>query len=515
MSGELKQATILLEHFELKYSPTTDFHILRAALAESKGQYRLSLESAKSADALSPHNAQVLSHLARMQVLLREHSDAVETARRALATTKLTGTQHAALGSVFTQCAQHDLAVDSFREALKEAPDNPTNYFNLGSALRFLGDFEGASNCFEEAIAKRPDDCEAYYALCGLRRQTNSSNHIHELTSLLERGNLEVRAEVLVCYSLAKELEDLEEWQQSFAYLNRGASLKRRHTRYDVQNDVKKMSMLSSRFDALAMRWGNRGHDSQEPIFVVGLPRVGSTVVERILCSHSRVSSAGELDNFSVEWLRPIHAEHGTTNLPPDRLITEALRLDNYALGARYLSSTRYLTGECDHFVDKMPLNFLNIGLIARAFPRARIIHVRRNPMDACFAMFKTLFKSAYPFSYDLSDLGHYYLAYDRLMKHWESLLGGRLTTVDYESLIANQRKATQEILDNCGLAWEPGCLEFHTLDTPSTTASAVQVRKPLYASSLDRWRRYEQELSPLHDFFTQNGLLGEEKAPL
>ena len=249
------------------------------------------------------------------------------------------------------------------------------------------------------------------------------------------------------------------------------------------------------------------GADSSEaPIFIVGLPRSGSTLVERILSSHSEVVSAGELPHLT----RVIAAAAGRLadrgDLSPAEIARWSARIDTAALGREYLARSQP-AGSQRFFIDKMPVNFLHCALIHRALPHARIIHVARHPMAACYSIYRTLFRSAYPFSYDLAELGRYYIGYRRLMAHWHAILPGAIYDLSYERLVAEQLGETRRLLAFCGLEWQESCAEFHHNPTPSTTHSAHQVRRPIYDSAVDHWRHYERQLESLRGQLTAGGI--------
>jgi hypothetical protein len=321
---------------------------------------------------------------------------------------------------------------------------------------------------------------------------------------MVQRPELDWRGYIRIHYALAKECEDLGRYPEAFDYLERGARKRREHLRYDVALDVATVDWImkshpAAPADPLASR--------EEPIFIVGLPRSGTTVVDRILASHSSITSAGELDCFALSLVDAARRKSGKAALPRRELVELSATLEFAALGRDYLARAREAYGGSGRFVDKMPLNYLYCGLIHRALPNARIVHVVRHPMAVCYAMYKTLFKSGYPFSYDLGEIASYYAAYHRLMAHWRNILPGVIHQVSYEDLIADQAGETRKLLEYCGLGWEDGCLAFHRNPTPTTTASASQVRRPLYDSSVSQWRHYEARLSGLRKALAAEGI--------
>ncbi|HSM68281.1 MAG TPA: sulfotransferase, partial [Xanthomonadales bacterium] len=308
--------------------------------------------------------------------------------------------------------------------------------------------------------------------------------------------------EVPLCYALAKEYEDLGDHRRSIRYLQQGAARRREQLSYRVGEDVETMRRIRKVFTPEHMQATRRGPDEPGPILVLGLPRSGTTLVDRILASHDQVSSLGEVNNLAF-------AVIGASGEARDKLdlVERSAQADFEALGATYLKGTRGFGEPGPYLVDKTPLNFLYLGLVWLSLPGAKVVHLRRHPMDACYAMYKTLFRAGYPYSYDLDDLGRYYLAYRKLMNHWRQALPGFIHDVDYETLVAQQESTSRELLDFCGLDWEDGVLEFHRHSGAAATASAAQVRQPIYTSSVGRWRHYERQLQPLAEHLTLNGV--------
>ena len=305
------------------------------------------------------------------------------------------------------------------------------------------------------------------------------------------------RGEVQLRYALAKELEDLGEHARSFEQLTRGARKRREFLRYDIATDVATAEWIIAAFpsgpDAAAPAAA-----AASPIFIVGLPRSGTTLVERILGNHSLVRPAGELNHFALCIVDAVRAASGRAQMPRRELVAHSAALDFASLGRDYLARVAQAGFGDMRFTDKMPLNYLYCGLIRRALPQARIVHVTRNPLAVCYAMYKTLFEAGYPFSYDLQEIGQYYLAYRRLMAHWRATMPGAILDISYEQLVSDQLGETRRLLGFCDLPWEQACVEFHRNKSATTTASAAQVRRPIYDSSVAQWRHYEAGLDGL-----------------
>jgi hypothetical protein len=249
------------------------------------------------------------------------------------------------------------------------------------------------------------------------------------------------------------------------------------------------------------------GAPAKAPIFIVGLPRSGSTLIDRILGSHSQVHSAGELPAFAVALVDAVRRQSGKATLTRQEMVARSAEVDFAQLGSNYMRLAAAGVPVGKRFSDKMPLNYLYLGLIRRALPNARIIHVQRAPMAAGYAMYKMLFRDGYPFSYDLTELGKYYVAYRRLMDHWRKVLPGAIYDLSYENLVADQAGETRKVLEFCGLDWQEACAQFHLNAAATTTASASQVRQPIYTESVSQWRHYAQELTELSDVLRAGGV--------
>jgi hypothetical protein len=402
---------------------------------------------------------------------------------------------HAELGDLWSLLADYPAAQASYTRAVELEPSEPRYWFNRGAVRRFLGEIEAAETDYDRVIALSPDDAQAYLNRSELRTQTPERNHTVELERALVRASASWQQVVTLRYALAKEYEDVGEYTHSWQHLSAGAGLRRRHLEYDPRIDLATVDWIIDAFPAEPAVAS--GASSDEPIFIIGMPRTGSTLVDRILGSHSQIYSAGELPDLSAAIVAAVQRRRAG-KLSRQELVAASAELDFRELGDDYLRRTRPRTGHTPYFTDKLPLNYLYCGIIARALPRARIVHVTRSPMATCFGMYKVLFDRGYPFSYHLQELADYYLGYRRLMAHWCAVVPGRIIQVNYEKLVADAAGEVRRLLDALALPWEPQCLAFERNPAPVATASAAQVRRPIYTSAVSVWRNYKRELAPL-----------------
>lgn len=405
------------------------------------------------------------------------------------------------VAELYVHAGKHQAAHRCYARSVELDGDNTTYLYNLATALIAMGELGDAEALFSKVIELEPTNYDAWHNRSTLRKHTSDDNHVDELKRALQKLPADNPGEVPLCYALAREYEDLGEDDLSFSTLKRGADSRRRGMNYDVANEVAVMQRIAGLFDAAWAADGQSSAMSPRPIFVIGMPRSGTTLVDRILSSHSGVVSMGEINDFAMTVTRL-----GRTTDKQQSLEASA-RLDANALGSDYVRSVATYGFDAPNFIDKTPTNFLYTGLIAKALPNAAIVHVRRHPVDTCLAMYRTLFKTGYPFSYDLSDLAECFIAYDALMAHWHQAFPGRIIDVGYESLVDEQERVTKELLTHCELDWEQDCLSFEKNSAPVSTASAAQVRQPVYRDALARWRRFESQLQPLVDKLDAAGI--------
>lgn len=407
---------------------------------------------------------------------------------------KLSAENLTELAGISYQLNKIDWSKDFYRQAIATSPRNSHLYYNLAAAEQYLGNLEESlANC-ELALELDPDHHEAIFLRSNLFKQSLASNHIEQLKEFIERQPESSLAKVMGCYALAKELEDCKNYRQSFSWRSKGAALYRKRFQYDVFEDVRFMRRIEEVYKAELFSHSQAGMErGEQAIFIIGLPRTGSTLVERIITSHSDVESAGELTHFP-NLLTKFIQENQQQGLNQGTDYVELTKSFNFEqLGKEYLEMALQNRTTKKRFVDKFPQNALYAGLIHLALPRAKIILVERDPMDVCYAMYKQLFTDIYQFSYDLNELAEYYAAHYSLMTHWKESLSDNLFTIKYEDLIEDYQTNSRRLIEFCDLEWQDQCDDFQSNPHVTATASAAQVRKPLYSSSIGMWRNYQE----------------------
>jgi len=397
---------------------------------------------------------------------------------------------------------QHEQALEIYRELLAGAVQPADLHLSIAHCLKTVGATEAAIAEYRAAASGRPGYGEAYWSLANLKRYRFTDAEIDSMrvaesaaaTSPVDRYHL--------CFALGKAFEDQGEFAQSFSYYSRGNALKRASSPYDPEQ-LESGARLQKEIctDALFARHAGAGLPAADPIFIVGLPRSGSTLIEQILSSHSAVEGTQELADLPrmVNGLQGREGPHGQALYP--RILARMTVADCRRLGEQYLRDTRpYRATGRPRFIDKMPNNFRHIGLIHLILPHATVIDVRREPMACCFSNFKQLFAQGQTFTYGLQDIARYYRNYLELMHHWDEVLPGRVLRVHYEDVVDDLEGSVRRLLDHCGLELEPACLAFHRTARSVRTPSSEQVRQPIYRDGLEQWRHYERWLWPLRE---------------
>ncbi len=419
---------------------------------------------------------------------------------------------HDLIGTLYSLLGEHATARLWFDKAVNARPQVVSFRQNLANNQVYFGETGEAESGFRAILSLDPAHAQAHWALATVRRATDT-DHVQQMREqmhdLARRGRLHPRARAFFSYAIGKELEDLEAWPDAFDAFAEGAAARRQTVEYDEAAEVGLFDFLAERFDSSWLersRHLDRFPDFPVPVFIVGQPRTGTTLIERILAAHPAVHAAGELQQLHLA-MRQLsgHREPGRFSR---ELADRAAGLDMRSLGASYLDTTRRMHGTRPCFIDKLPQNYLHLPLILAALPQARVIHVTREPLDACMASFKQLFADAYLHSYDQGEMARHHVRYRRLMDVWRRRFGDRFIEVGYESTVGNVEATARILLSHLGLPWDDACVSFHRSGGAVATASAVQVREAAHARSVGRWRHYADQLLPMRTILTQAGLV-------
>jgi len=529
--GHHKEA---IQSFEKAISLNPEFTRAHSNLGfalQAVGRHNDAIAHFERAVSLAPEQAEVHSNLGNALQMLGRQTEAIMHYEKAVALKPDFAEAHSNLAWALRADNRREEAIQQFRKAIQMKPNYVSPYLNLATVLRDKSRYEEAIACYEQAIAIKPDSDKAYAQLGRTLVELGRIEEAHrvfdkgrkvapqkiniygamadshrfvvgdpllaEMEELAKRKDaLAEQDQILMHFALAKAYSDVVEHERSFRHLLAGNALKRRQINYDETETLGFFERIQSTFTPELMAKPRRGNPSEVPIFVLGMPRSGTTLFEQILASHPKVFGAGELTEFGDQ-VGKLSAERGCFPEVASALSAEQLQ----QLGARYVDRIKPLAPGAERIIDKMPTNFCFVGLIHITLPKARIIHTRRDPVDTCLSCFSKLFAGDLPYAYELGELGRYYRAYERLMQHWREVLPeGAMLEVQYEALIADLEGQARRIVAYCGLEWSDMCLSFHRTQRPVQTASASQVRQPIYSSSVGRSRAYRDRLRPLFE---------------
>lgn len=396
------------------------------------------------------------------------------------------------------QTGDYQRALDLFDQVLERLPEDPATHTSRGHALKTLGRQDEAVSAYRRAFAAQPDYGDAWYGLANLKTYRFTDEEIAGMQAQEASPDLTFANRIHLCFALGKAFEDRKDYDASFGYYERGNALKKLQTRYTAeQMDEELEAQASLCTPELFANKGGQGCDAPDPIFIVGLPRAGSTLLEQILASHSQVDGTLELPNILALSHR-LRGRNRSDRTRYPRILHELSADQLRELGEDYIENTRIHRQGAPFFTDKMPNNFRHIGLIKLILPNAKIIDARREPMACCFSGFKQLFAEGQEFTYGLEEVGRYYRGYVELMDHWDRVLPGQILRVQYEDVVADLETQVRRILDYCGLPFEQACLDFHATERAVRTASSEQVRQPINTRGIEQWRHFEAHLDPL-----------------
>ncbi len=442
--------------------------------------------------------------LCNVQMEQRKFDDLIESANRLIKLQPHSPQGHMWLGTASASAGHQLDAIESFDKVLDISPNHVGAMCGKGNASRTIGDQDGSVAAFRASIETDPLHAEAYWSLANLKTFRFEDQEVEDMLALLDDERITPEGQVQLNNALGLEFDGRKEYDRSFEFIDRGNKLRREQEFYDRIEFEEKIDMTIEAFSQQFLE-DNASHGDPEPapIFIIGLPRSGSTLLEQILSSHSQVDGTHELPDLGAVIRsnrklssRQKHHPDETSRYPKTIARLDANEFKR--LGSEYIERTQRHRGDSPFFTDKNPNNFEHVGILQMILPNAKIINARRHPLDSCYGSYKQLFAQGQPFTYDLIEIGEYYLQYQRIMDHWHAVLPGKVLDVQYEEVVADLEGQVRRILEYCELEWEESCLRFHETDRSVKTASSEQVRRPIYTSSVNTWRHYEAHLGAL-----------------
>jgi tetratricopeptide (TPR) repeat protein len=530
MLAELGRIELAIEHYQKSITIAADNAAVHSRLADACCRLQRWEEAIKTYQqvlALQSEDVGTMIKLGNAFSEVQLFAEAILLYEQALTISPDNAPVHRCLGASLHRMGQIPKAIESFQAALRLRPDYVRARIDLARALRQLGKAEEALLPLEEAIDLEPDDGEAYMQLAATYRQLGQTEPaIEQLKQFLtisptcgeayyrisvirpERELIPVvekllddpglpKSDAIYChFALGNLLNSNESFDQAFTHFMMANTLQRETFTYNAEANIQTVDRLIKVFSDDFFQGKRRfGSDSQLPVFIVGMPRSGTTLVEQILSSHTLVYGAGEIEAFPAVNRSIAQQLEYALPTPECMSLIDREMVEEYS--ARYLQD---LVGHCptaERITDKFPQNFFTLGLIKTLFPNAHIVHCQRNPLDNCVSLFFHCF-ATFEATFELTELGQYYLQYQRLMSHWENLFPGEIFTVQYEELVQDQERVSKRLIEHIGLKWDEKCLDFHNNERNVMSASNLQVRQPMYESSIDRWKLYENQLQPL-----------------
>lgn len=514
-NNQIAQAAELTTNCLREFPGNGELWYFLSVISTKTGKMKVAINSALKAIDCSPQEPKYYFALAGcyLQIQLFEPAKKALEHCRTLLSENSDSQDWDKLGELFYRSSELEKAIEAHQMAIKVNPESYSSMNQLAALLRFEGKIEQAEELYIQVLKLHPANAQACYNLSQLRRYTEASTQIELFKNCKSLLDKDINGQIQIQYALGKVYEDSGNFEQSLQSYMAGAQIKRQQSPYTAERDQKFMQTVISYFENLHLELPEPPTSTQQPVFVVGLPRTGTTLVERILASHPAVVSGDELNALPMALL-----EAGGKSLAAgmdglDDIWVSNVNPENFpAIGKRYLELASNYVGDANIFVDKLPYNFLYCGFILHALPNARIVHVNRNPFDAAVSNFKMLFNRGYEYSYTWKDIASFISNYKNLMNSWQELFPGKIFELNYEALVEDQEGVTRKLLEYTGLDWNEACLNFHQNKTATHTASASQVREPLHSRSIGYWRNYEPMLPELINEFANYGIHPDER---
>jgi tetratricopeptide (TPR) repeat protein len=475
----------------------TPAHLLLGGIAHTQGRLRDATRHALDASRNLPDDANMIGNVVSALLLVGEVVAARECLAHAAIARCRIGPVLARLASVQQMLGEHPAALALLDRALGAGLDNPDVRYLRGVQLTFNGRIDDAVGELETCLRQGPTYGRAWVTLARLRRQTPQHNHLTQIDAQLQRVQRGSEDHAALEFARYKELEDLGRFDPAWSALERGNAILYARLDHDSEREHRLVDALIETCCAEFMRPNAAHHDGPQPIFIIGMPRSGTTVLDRILGNHSQVTSAGELGDFArqLRWA----ADHVSVQPLDATILQRAANLDYAEIGRRYLAQTQWRAQGKPYFIDKLPINYLQAGLIHRALPQARILHMTRAALDVCFSNYRAFFGEGYAYSYNLEALATHYADYRRLMRHWHALMPGRILDVSYEALVENPESVARLVFNFCGLPFEAGSIDIDRNQAPVATLSTMQVREGIHQRAQGEWQRYSAQLQGLY----------------
>lgn len=470
---------------------------LLAGIAAQQKQYRDAEVFLKKAISNAPDYVRLWVDLVGVQREQDKLAEALDSAKEVVRLAPENSESYVVYASAIGMSGDHNEAIEAYEKALSIAPDRAGALCGMSHHLKTIGRQDDAISSYRKAIEIKDDHAEAYWSLANLKTFRFRDDEVEAMQQLLQRPELEDESRAQIHNALGLEFEARKDYDQAFENYEHCNSVQRQHEKYDPVDTEDTYGRIIDFFTAERFEQ-NAGAANADvtPILVVGLPRSGSTLIEQILASHSQVDGTHELGDLP-RVVQAARKDNPKRELFPEVLANTTVK-EWQAIGEHYLSRTEQFRQGARFFVDKNPNNFIYTGILKLALPNAKVIDARRHPLDSCFGSFKQLFASGQSFTYDMTELGEYYLQYRRLMEHWHKELPGFVLEVNYEDVVADLETQVRRILEYCGLPFEEACLRFHETERAVKTASSEQVRRPIYSSSVNLWRNYEDHIEEL-----------------
>lgn len=503
--GQIRAAGVTLESLVRRDPKMIAARMLLASVWLDEGRVREASDQAIAASLMMPEDADAVATTVHCLLRIGETVAARDClARFDARCRKLAGPQLVALAHAYQVLGDHPAGLALMDRAQAEGYDNPDFRYFHALQMQFNGKVQEARRRLEGCLQLGPTFGRASLALARMSKQTRESNHLDYIHAQLQRVERGSEDHAAFEFALYKELEDLGRFDEAFAALTRGNTIMNARRSPGAGHEDETFEGIAKRLDMDFVRGPGAAIQGPIPIFIVGMPRSGTTLLDRLLDNHPDVVSTGERIDFprQLRWAANLHGD----DLVDAKLLERLPGIDYAELGRRYLEQTQWRAEGSPFYVDKLPPNFMLLGLIHRALPQAPILHMVRDPMDVCFSNYRVLFGNSYLYSYRLDTLATHYMRYRQLMRHWHQTMPGVVLDVDYEKLVTRPEETLSTVFAHCGLRQASGCSDLTRNTTAVNTLSSAQIREPIHARNLGAWRRYARQLAPLQAALQASG---------